>query len=131
MRVAILLCLSLCLGLCFANQEKSISNEYIGVYFLKSLTNSSFSAGDYNHWSFSLYNSSSVKDVLFELSKLTNNVTSCDKSLWLQCGIDVLNCVETCRNGTLGSCIDCLGSAYKGCCPCLEEYVPKIPCQSS
>lgn len=131
MRVAILLCLCFCLGLGLANVQKSISNEYIGVYFLKSLTNSSFSAGDYDNWSNILFNNSNVKDIVFEVSKLSNNVGSCDKSLWLQCGIDVLNCVETCRNGTLGSCIDCLGGAYKGCCPCLEEYVPKIPCQSS
>jgi len=131
MRIAILLCLFLCVGYGIANNDKSISNEYIGVYFLKSVTNSNFRASDYNNWSASLYNNTSLKDVIHELSMLTNNVSSCDKSLWLQCGIDVLNCVETCRNGTLGNCIDCLGGAYKGCCPCMEEYVPKIPCQSS
>jgi len=128
MRLAILLLC--CLGMVFAYHDQSKSDEYVGVYFLKSISNDNFSAGDYSHLINNFWNSSNLKNVVSEVSKLSDRVVSCDKSLWLHCGIDVLNCVETCRNGTLGSCIDCLGSAYKDCCPCLVEYVPKIPCQS-
>ena len=142
MRLVILFCLLgfVSLGSTYCN--KSTSDEYTGVYFLKSILGDNFSAGD-----FSNYSEESIKNVVKDMDNTatkdmdniatkdmdniaTENTSDCDKMVWLHCGVEVLNCVETCRNGTLGSCIDCLGGTYKDCCGCLKEYVPKIPCQS-
>ena len=131
MRLVILFCLLgfVSLGSTYCN--KSTSDEYTGVYFLKSILGDNFSAGD-----FSNYSDESIKNVVKDTvtkdidNTVTENSSDCDKIVWLHCGVEVLNCVETCRNGTLGSCIDCLGGTYKDCCGCLKEYVPKIPCQS-
>jgi hypothetical protein len=126
MRLVILFCLLgfVSLGSTYCN--KSTSDEYTGVYFLKSILGDNFSAGD-----FSNYSDESIKNVVKDIDNtVTENSSDCDKIVWLHCGVEVLNCVETCRNGTLGSCIDCLGGTYKDCCGCLKEYVPKIPCQS-
>jgi hypothetical protein len=139
MRLVILFCLLgfVSLGSTYCN--KSTSDEYTGVYFLKSILGDNFSAGD-----FSNYSEDSIKNVVKDMANtekkdmantekkdMANTATDCDKMVWLHCGVEVLHCVETCRNGTLGSCIDCLGGTYKDCCGCLKEYVPKIPCQSS
>ncbi len=72
---AILLCLSVCLGLGLAYDDQSV-----GVYFLKSVSNDNFSAGNYCHWSKNLFNSSSLKSVVYEMSKLSDRVVRFDKS---------------------------------------------------
>ena len=134
MRLVILFCLLGVVSLGSTYCNKSTSDEYTGVYFLKSILGDNFSAGDFSH-----YSDESIKNVVKDMDNTvtkdmdnteTENTSDCDKIVWLHCGVEVLNCVETCRNGTLGSCIDCLGGTYKDCCGCLKEYVPKIPCQS-
>ena len=52
-------------------------------------------------------------------------MTDCDKVVWLQCGVQVLNCTNTCAHGSVSNCIECLGSMYETCCPCVEELIHK------
>ena len=130
MRSIILVCLLAFATVGMARYEEYAAEEFVDVYFLKSVSGGTVLAGDLSKYSDRLHNVSTIGSVITDLRKLSGHISDCDKSLWLHCGVEVLDCVETCRNSTLGACIDCLGGAYKDCCPCVQEYVPKIPCSS-
>ena len=130
MRQVVLFCLLAFATAGMVHNDETVAKEFVDVYFLKSVSGGVFSAGDLSKYNSRLQNVSLIGDVITDLNKLSGRVGDCDKSLWLHCGVEVLGCVKTCRNGTFGNCIDCLGGAYKDCCPCVQEYVRKIPCSS-
>lgn len=130
MRSVVLFCLLAFAMAGMVHNDETVAEEFVDVYFLKSVSGDTISAGDLSKYSDRLHNASLIGGVISDVSKLSGRVSACDKSLWLHCGVDVLGCVETCHNSTLGVCIECLGGVYKDCCPCVQEYVPKIPCSS-
>lgn len=97
---------------------------FIDIHFIKSITPRNVSI-DYF---LDLIEHEHVSWVMHELrnpgtTKESNNLSVCDKSLWLECGINVLNCTDTCHEGSLNDCVRCLGSLYHTCCGCLSELI--------
>jgi len=112
--------------------EETDNQEFVDIYFIKAVSDNRVQFNDYYQFLDKIHAGLSMKMVVSQLDNLAKNGTSsvsvCDKDVWLHCGVDVLGCVESCRQGTLGQCIDCLGTSWKDCCPCVQQYVPKIPC---
>ena len=117
-------------GSAYITQEE-VSDDYLVVYLIKSLSGNRVPISEYSQYIYELRHG----NMTFAVESLNNlhgtSLNACDKDAWLVCGLDVLGCVEKCKNGTLGECIDCLGGGWKQCCPCVQEYAPKVPCQSS
>lgn len=105
----------------------SMNYDFADIFFIKSLTNVNVNLTEY----LIKLNTEPITSVVHQLQSAEYNpniivkMTDCDKSVWLQCGVQVLNCTHTCADEPVGNCIECLGSMYETCCPCVEELVHK------
>lgn len=105
----------------------SMNYDFADIFFIKSLTNVNVNLTEY----LIKLNTVPMTSVVHQLQTEEYNpnihikMTDCDKVVWLKCGVQVLNCTNTCSDETVSNCIECLGSMYETCCPCMEELVHK------
>jgi hypothetical protein len=111
----------------YADTNVSINYDFADIFFIKSLTNANVNVTEY----LIKLDTEPISMVVqqLQLAEYNPNIlvktTDCDKVVWLQCGVQVLNCTHTCTDDTVSNCIECLGSMYETCCPCVEELVHK------
>ena len=105
----------------------SMNYDFADIFFIKSMTNVKVNLTEY----LIKLNTEPISSVVHQLQIAEYNpnirikLTDCDKVVWLQCGVQVLNCTNTCSNEPVSNCIECLGSMYEMCCPCIEELIHK------
>jgi hypothetical protein len=105
----------------------SMNYDFADIFFIKSMTNVNVNVTEY----LMKLNTEPISSVVHQLQieeynpNIRIKMTDCDKVVWLQCGVQVLNCTNTCSNEPVSNCIECLGSMYEMCCPCIEELIHK------
>ena len=111
----------------YADMDVSMNYDFADIFFIKSMTNVNVNLTEY----LIKLNTEPISSVIHQLQIAEYNpnirikTTDCDKVVWLQCGVQVLNCTNTCSHGSVSNCIECLGSMYETCCPCVEELIHK------
>ena len=111
----------------YADSNVSVNYDFADIFFIKSLTNVNVNLTEY----LMKLDTEPMSMVVQQLQSAEYNpnirvkMTDCDKVVWLQCGVQVLNCTHTCSDDTVSNCIECLGSMYETCCPCVEELIHK------
>lgn len=112
-----------------ANNVNTVSMNYdfADIFFIKSMTNVKVNLTEY----LIKLNTEPISSIVHQLQieeynpNIRVKMTDCDKVVWLQCGVQALNCTHTCANDSVSNCVECLGSMYETCCPCVEELVHK------
>jgi hypothetical protein len=105
----------------------SMNYDFADIFFIKSMTNVNVNLTEY----LMKLNTEPISSVVHQLQieeynpNIRIKMTDCDKVAWLQCGVQVLNCTHTCADEPVSNCVECLGSMYETCCPCVEELVHK------
>lgn len=111
----------------YADTNVSVNYDFADIFFIKSLTNVNVNLTEY----LMKLDTEPMSMVVQQLQSAEYNpnirvkMSDCDKVVWLQCGVQVLNCTHTCSDDTVSNCIECLGSMYETCCPCVEELIHK------
>ena len=108
-------------------ESVSMNYDFADIFFIKSMTNVNVNLTEY----LIKLNTEPISSVVHQLQieeynpNIRIKMTDCDKVVWLQCGVQVLNCTNTCAHDTVSNCVECLGSMYETCCPCVEELIHK------
>ena len=114
-------------NIAYADMDVSMNYDFADIFFIKSMTNVNVNLTEY----LIKLNTEPISSVIHQLQIAEYNpnirikTTDCDKVVWLQCGVQVLNCTNTCSHGSVSNCIECLGSMYETCCTCVEELAHK------